>query len=1008
MEIGGKQRATAVGGADVGNAGEFETALKEMADTVAMRVGQSYHDGLARYLSTHFGLNIALVGRLDDGGESITSLAIAEDGVLLPNITYPLAGTPCDVVMRENACFYGEHLQALFPDDRWFQEVGAEGYAGIRLLDTDGKPIGIVSAISRTALPNIASLESFFKLAATRASTELDRARKSAEAEASELRYALAESGTADGLWDIDLKADRTYFSPRFAELLGLSPEALGDDVATVWARMHPDDVPRARAAREAHVQRNAPLDVQFRLRHASGAYHWFRTRGKALCDADGNPVRITGALTDITEGKLHQALLRAENAWLAKFAQSPSLEDLLTVMTGSVHEFFDDAAFNAVLLDGDGAPEIFPVRDNDVFDTENVRALLALGKSVNLRRGDARWPRTSAETRFEHAWVVPVAVDGVAQRAGLLVFYADGIPQRPYERQFIAAAERLIRLALDRARKEADLRRQRLLFENLFECAPQAMVILDRDDCVLDANPGFTEVFHYEREEVRGRALNELVVPREFAVEARRLSIDAMRGTTVARESFRCRKDGTLVPVSILGAPVTVPGSEASYFAIYRDQSSLHEAAQKLDHQSRHDQLTGLPNRYEFERRLRHAMSIHAEGRGFTGVVYFDLDQFKVVNDTTSHARGDELLEEIVQRLKPLVPAPHLLARLGGDEFGVLLVNGHPEDCEDIAQRIRERLGEEPFRLGERTFTITASFGIVTVHAGAEWSPQEVLSLADSTCFLAKERGRNRVQVYDPADTGVALRREEMDWISRLNEALVEQRFQLHHQRIVSLDAADSLAHHEILLRMTDHDGKIIPPGVFIPPAERYNLMPRIDRWVLESVFSRLDAIGTERQERLMVAVNVSGNTLSDEGLADFVARLFEQHAVRPQSVCFEITETAAIANFDDALRFIDVVRRLGCKVALDDFGSGLSSFRYLKQIAPDYLKIDGSFVREIARSHTDYSMVEAISRIGRTFGIHTVAEFVEDDSVLDALRRIGVDYAQGYGLHRPEPWNL
>ncbi|HEX7047412.1 MAG TPA: EAL domain-containing protein [Gammaproteobacteria bacterium] len=992
---------------------EFERALKEMADSVAVHTGLTYHAALVKYLSSHFGLNIALVGMLDESGENVQSLVIAEDGVLLPNMSYALAGTPCHDVVRDNACFYGERIQEYFPDDAWFRKVGAHGYAGIRLRDDDGKTLGIVSAISKAPLPNIASIQSFFKLAAARASAELDRTRRIAEVEASERRYSLAESGTADGLWDLDIAAGRVYYSPRVSELLGLS-ERLGDRPEEFWSRTHPEDLAYARARRDEHLAKNTPLDFQCRVRHADGTYRWFRVRGKALRDIKGAPMRLTGTLTDITEGKRQQAQLAAENVWLAKFAESPSLEELLETIAATASGLFEDAALDLWLLDATGELHIFPAGDAPRFDAECLRGLLTTRSkdAVTLTRGMPGWPYGPGGSGdddaaiFSEIDIVFVNVEAIPQRIGIAVSRPAGLPRQSHEQRFAAAAAHLLQLALNHLRKEADLERQRLLFENLFECTPEAMVILDRNDCVLNANPGFNALFQYGIDEIRGRPLNELVVPPEFAREGKELSAGAMRGNTVIRESFRRRKDGTLVPVSILGAPVTVNGIDASYFAVYRDQSTLHEATRRLEHQARHDQLTGLPDRYEFERRLKQAMALSADGHGSTGVVYFDLDQFKLVNDTTGHTHGDELLNEVVRRLRPLVPAPYLLARLGGDEFGVLLVNGRLADCEQLAQQVRDRLGAEAFKLGDRTFAVTASFGVVAVAAGTQSSPQEVLSLADSACFLAKERGRNRVQVYDPADMGVTQRREEMDWVSRLNEALLEQRFQLHHQRIASVDGATDFGHYEILLRMIDSNGKLVPPGVFIPPAERYNLMPRIDRWVFERVFSRLDALGSAAQENLLVAINISGNTLNDESLPDFVRRLFEEHDVRPECICFEITETAAIANFDDALAFIDVLRELGCKVALDDFGSGLSSFRYLKQIAPDFLKIDGSFVREIARNRTDYSMVEAINRIGKIIGIRTVAEFVEDDSILEALRQIGVDYAQGYALHRPEPW--
>lgn len=995
---------------DLAGVREFELALRELADQVSPHTGETYLQELANFLSGHFGLDVALVGRLDATLENVDSLAVGVNGEARPNMSYRLFGTPCAQLAELGECFYDDKVQELFPDDAWFREVGAQGYAGVALHDSAGTPIGVISAISRKPLANIEAVESFFKLAAAGASAELERMRQVAAVQQSELRYSLAESGTADGLWDIDLTRSTVYYSPRFADLLGLPTGLLNEDPESFWKYVHPEDVERVQAARHRHMQHRTPFDVDFRARHANGVYRWFRARGKALRSTNDKPIRFTGSLTDIDEGKRHQLQLKAENTWLAKFAENAPLADLLAAMAASAAEIFDNASVNIWLLDTDMQLHVFPATDDPLFHPESLRRLLdeQPEEGTLLRPGATPWPRVQADFDFDRMRVWSAWTQGVPQRVGIAVSWPKPTPELPYEIAFVNAAKRLVLLALEGLRKEAELERQRLLFENLFDSAPEAMVVLDRNDCVLDVNSSFTELFQYTVEEARGRSLNELLVPPEFEREGTRLSRNVLKGGTVARESFRRRRDGTLVPVSILGAPVTVPGIDAAYFAVYRDQRSLHEATQRLDYQARHDLLTGLPNRYEFERRLQQALDLSNQAQAPTGVVYFDLDQFKVVNDSVGHAHGDDLIKAVAKRLRELVRPPNLITRLGGDEFAVLVVNGDQGDCDAIAQRIRETLAAEPFRLGDRTFVITASFGVVAIEAGGGNDAHSMLSLADSACFLAKERGRNRIQVYDPADMGVARRQEELDWVSRLDEALVENRFQLFYQRIEPVSGSNGIAHYEILLRMTDRSGSSVPPGVFIPPAERYNMMPRVDRWVLETVFRRLETLDTDAQRNVVASVNISGNTLSDESLPDFVRDLFEKHGVLPSCICFEITETAAIGNFADALTFIKTVRELGCQVALDDFGSGLSSFRYLKEIAPDYLKIDGSFIREIAHNRTDFSMVEAINRIGKTVGIRTVAEFVEDEQILSALRRIGVDYVQGYGVHRPEPWLL
>lgn len=993
---------------DLSGTREFELALKEMADSVSVYTGAAYLDRLAQFLSTHFGLTLAVVGLIDENVENVSTIAAAHNGGMIPNFEYALQGTPCERVILDDVCIHQDGVQTLFPDDAWFIENDIHAYAGVRLLNEDNEAFGIISAVSRQPLHDPHGIESFLKLAATRAAAELDRMRKTAAIEESEQRYVRAESGTADGLWDLDMRTHTVYYSPRVSELLGIRREQLGNNPEEFWARVHPDDVYAAREARHEHVQRGTPFDVQCRIRHGDGAYRWFRTRGKVTYDTDGKPARFTGSLTDIDEGKRSQLRLKAENAWLAAFAAGVPLHELVNVITATARDLFEDVVFLACCIDE--SEVLHSASDsNDIrWDPARVRTTLdtAWEDGRLLPRHAREWPFEDPDNAFDRTWLQAVRLPDVTPRVVLAVVYPRGRPEQAHEHAVVTAAARLVRLALDNVRKAGELERQRALFEDLFRNSPEAVAILDKHDRVLDVNPRFTEVFQYALDEVQGHTLNELIVPPEFAREATQLSQTASSGGEVSHETFRARRDGSLLPVSILGAPIRAKGIDAAYFAVYRDQSSLHEAAARLDHQARHDLLTGLPNRYEFERRVKQAISLSRDGSASIGIIYFDLDQFKVVNDTAGHARGDELLQELTQRLRTLIRPPQVLARLGGDEFAILLVNRQAEDCEHLAQRIRDHLTEQPFHIEERTFSITASFGIVAVNAGSDQDPHEILSLADSACFLAKERGRNRVHLIAPDDSGIHQRREEMDWISRINEALLENRFTLYYQRIDPVAESASPKHFEVLLRMLDRDGNNIPPAAFIPPAERYNLMPRIDRWMLANVFSRLAMKSDDEQQALLAAVNISGNTLSDEGLTDYIVNLFQQHAVRPQSICFEITETAAIANFDDARRFINTVRSLGCHVALDDFGSGLSSFRYLKEISPDFLKIDGSFVREITRSRTDFSMVEAINRVGKIIGISTVAEFVEDQDTLDALRRIGVDLAQGYGLHRPEPW--
>ena len=426
-------------------------------------------------------------------------------------------------------------------------------------------------------------------------------------------------------------------------------------------------------------------------------------------------------------------------------------------------------------------------------------------------------------------------------------------------------------------------------------------------------------------------------------------------------------------------------------------------EYAAKLAYHASHDPLTNLLNRLEFENRLRLALDT-ATNQGRQHVVMFlDLDQFKIVNDTCGHAAGDRLLRQVSTLLKQRVRDSDSLARLGGDEFGVLLENCPMQDAMRIADELRGCIADFRFVNDDRSFSIGASIGVVQVADGT-LNLTEVLSAADAACYMAKEKGRNRIQYYRPHDSDVSLRRGEMEWASRLQRALEEGRFILYSQKIMSVAGALPLEnHHELLVRMLDDHGRIVLPMAFIPAAERYSLMAFIDQWVIQKAFATISALGAQIGT---YAINVSGTSIADERFLEFVREQFRRYLMPPRSICFELTETAAIANFDKAARFFGEMKSLGCLFSLDDFGAGMSSFGYLRHLPVDFIKIDGSFVKNVAHDQVDRATVQAINDVGHVMGKKTIGEFVDGETGLAALREIGVDFAQGNWIAPPVPF--
>ncbi len=473
-------------------------------------------------------------------------------------------------------------------------------------------------------------------------------------------------------------------------------------------------------------------------------------------------------------------------------------------------------------------------------------------------------------------------------------------------------------------------------------------------------------------------------------------------------------RPDGTTRVLRLSGKPIF---DENGVFQGYRgagcDVTEARHLSEELSYQASHDSLTGLVNRVEFEQRLRRALATtrlpppagQVEVRAAEHVLlYLDLDQFKVINDTCGHVAGDELLRQVGELLREQVRPRDTVARLGGDEFGILMEHRTLDQALRVAEGLCKAIEHYDFEWDEKHFSIGASIGIAPIDCQME-SIGAALSAADSACFAAKDQGRNRIHLYRKDDAHLAKWHGEIEWIGRIDRALQHDRFELFYQPIVPIDDREEGARYEFLLRMRDEEGNLVLPGTFLPAAERYHLAIKLDRWVVTKAFSWLHSHPEHLEGMQQCSINLSARSLVDDSFLDFVNRKLSEHHIPARKICFEITETAAIANLVAATRFIKALKARGCMFSLDDFGSGFSSFAYLKNLPVDILKIDGMFVRDVLDDPLELAMVRSINEIGHVMGKQTVAEFVEDAAILSKLREAGVDFAQGYAIGVPRP---
>jgi diguanylate cyclase (GGDEF)-like protein/PAS domain S-box-containing protein len=791
------------------------------------------------------------------------------------------------------------------------------------------------------------------------------------------------------GEWEWDLVGGNIRCSAAACGLLGVEPcEKLTPQ--QLFGAIHAEDRAAFQFRVEEALRSGGLYSREFRVARGDGRVRVLRDAGEVVRDASGRAIRLQGVMTDITERVAAEQKTRN------------TLQELNRILNHMQDTYYRADPVGRLSSVSRSMERLLGYRPEECVGMRiaDLYAVAGYGKTflddLHVRGGVLRnYEIPMQHSNGERVWV-SLNAQLIHDERGRVV----GLEGTIRDINELKQAQQALHHEKERALVTLQSIGDGVITTDEFGVVDYLNPTAER---LLRVGSGQALGKHYREvlrlvDEATGESLGDLV----------RMCLTLDAGTVHVDEGMLLQDDGSRYHLKVTAAPMRDHfGHVVGAVLALHDITEVMGMARQLSYQASHDMLTGLYNRRVFEKRTEEKLREAQAGGGSSVLFYMDLDQFKVVNDTCGHQAGDELLGQIAQLMQQRVRDTDVLARLGGDEFGVLLEHCPLDKACLIAEGIRAAVRDYRFAWDDKSFDIGVSIGVVPIVADSG-NLADVLAAADAACYVAKDHGRNRIHVYQPDDLAVALRHGEMEWVHRLSSAFDNERFVLYAQPVAHVAGDRVVSHYEVLLRMIDETGRVVPPGAFIPAAERYNLMPTIDRWVLRETFAQLRAAQGELAfPPVECAVNLSGQSLCDEHFLEYVIDLFERTGIPCESICFEVTETAAIANLTRATRFMSVLRGMGCSFALDDFGSGLSSFGYLKTLPVDYLKIDGGFVRDMVLDKVDRAMVESINQVGHVLGLKTIAEFAESEAVLMALEKAGIDYAQGSGIAPPSPFS-
>lgn len=992
-----------------------------LAEALNIRKGHDFFAEYALCIRKLLKADCVLISEITGAGQSLRALASCCQNKIRQGMEFDLAGAPGQAALETGACAIARAARQAWPESALLKRLQAESYVGLPLINPDGRASGLIEVINTTPARNIHTCESLLRVFVARAADELNRLKD--EREAARYREMASVSReyidkiirlSPDMIWVTSLDDDEIIdANAGFCQATGWdAPEIVGKAIPKIGLYTQ-----EFRNQIVELIVQDGEINGREFCFHKKDGEPIYVVASSFFIEASGEK-RILTIAKEITERKQTEIVLEFKSRCDQIEARHDDFNRALAGIITEIEARFPGLTFAISLLDdgqqilntiAPGLPAEYGAALAGVKTEPGKlgrpgRAMVAAeGVRVSDITDDPFWrshpdhlPRPDLKT----CWSVPVQSTR-QERIGTLTGYHK-LARGPgaFETVLLCRIASILGPIIEQKRNAERLRESHRKFRTLYHDAPSIFFSLNNQGRIVSVNKFGAKYLGYRADELIGRDLiDTLIFHEDRATGRQRLDECFSSPDSVFRWEVRKQHKSGRVIWTRETAQVININNRQEILVVCDDISENQRLAQQLEYQATHDALTRLVNRREFERRLQRLL----KSKGDHAACYLDLDNFKVINDTCGHVAGDAMLKQLSELLTASLRGRDTLARLGGDEFGILIENcALPQAC-DVAKKILAVVQGFRFSWGENKFSVGVSIGLVMI-GETSGNVTDVLNAADSACYMAKEKGRGRIHVYSQNDNELEQRRDETQWLMRINQALEEKQFDLFWQEIVPLKgAAGEGKRLELLVRIKTADGYILP-GAFLPAAERYNLSGKIDQWVFKAALDWLCSDAKILAGVETCAINLSGYSLDDEAFLEYCVQSLAACRLPPGKLCFEIAETVAIANLGNTRRFIARLKADGCVFALDNFGSGLSSLGYLKNLPVDYIKIDGAFIRNLLTDPVDREMVKTISRVARLTHKKTVAESVENKETRRALLKIGVDYAQGYAIAKPQ----